>query len=177
MIPSAKPPPCNSSQTGCQNPTFVQLAFLVLSLGFISIVHGCIKPCSMAFGADQLVSEHKLEKNERSIQSYFNWYYAFSPLSSVIALTVIVYIQEQFGWKVGFGVPVIIMFLSTAFFLGGSSLYVKMNGDKSLFTGLAQVLVAAIKNRHLSFPSDTSDGLYWHKKESNLGVPSNRQRY
>ncbi|KAF5206068.1 NRT1/ PTR FAMILY 1.1 [Thalictrum thalictroides] len=178
IIPQARPAPCDSLHSGCQNPTFVQLAFLVLSLGFNSVGAGCIKPCSLAFGVDQLINQdNQLEKNERLVQRFFNWYYACASISSAIAMTAIVYIQDQFGWNVGFGVPAILMLVSASVFLGGSSLYVKMKGDKNMFTGLVQVVVAAIKNRHLPFPPDNSDGLYWHKTDSNLRVPSNKQRY
>ncbi|KAF9613531.1 hypothetical protein IFM89_008448 [Coptis chinensis] len=175
MIPQAKPAPCNSSQSSCRTSTFGQLALLLSSLIFISIGAGCIRPCSIAFGADQLVKKDSPEKNERVLESYFNWYYASIGLSSIIALTVIVYIQDHLGWQVGFGIPAALMLLSALCFLVGSSLYVKVKAHKSLLTGLAQVFVAAFKNRHLSPPIENSDG--YHCKDSYLVAPSEKLRF
>ncbi|KAL5724326.1 hypothetical protein ACHQM5_007602 [Ranunculus cassubicifolius] len=174
MVPQARPSACNPSSSECQSSTFSQQAFLLSSLGLISLGGGCIKPCSMAFGADQFMNRGNSGKNDRLVQSYFNWYYAFEGISSVIALTVIVYIQDHLGWKVGFGVPAILMLLSTLFFMVGSPLYVKMKAHNSLLTGLAQVPVAAFRNRHLVIPPDNSDGLYCQGRDSNFIVPSDK---
>ncbi|KAL5728912.1 hypothetical protein ACHQM5_001937 [Ranunculus cassubicifolius] len=174
MVPQARPSACNPSSSECQSSTFSQQAFLLSSLGLISLGGGCIKPCSMAFGADQFMNRGNSGKNDRLVQSYFNWYYAFGSISSVIALTVIVYIQDHLGWKVGFGVPAILMLLSTLFFMVGSPLYVKMKAHNSLLTGLAQVPVAAFRNRHLVIPPDNSDGLYCQGRDSNFIVPSDK---
>ncbi|MFS7909060.1 putative proton-dependent oligopeptide transporter family, MFS transporter superfamily [Helianthus anomalus] len=131
-------------------PTPAQLGVLFVSLGLISIGSGCIKPCSIAFGADQL----KHHNNQRLIDSYFNWYYASATISTVIASTIVVYIQDQFGWRVGFAVPVLVMLCSTLMFLLGSPLYVKVKVNKSPFTGFGQVLIAAFRNRKISLVSD-----------------------
>ncbi|KAI3443756.1 hypothetical protein Pfo_000421 [Paulownia fortunei] len=123
----------------------------------MSIGAGGIRPCSMAFGADQFDNPEN-PNNQRILQSFFNWYYASVGVSLMIALTIIVYIQNEFGWVVGFGVPVGLMLLSTVMFFLGSKLYIKVKPNKSLLTGLVQVLVASRKNRHLEFPPESSDG-------------------
>ncbi|KAM0053594.1 putative proton-dependent oligopeptide transporter family, MFS transporter superfamily [Helianthus debilis subsp. tardiflorus] len=66
-----------------------------------------------------------------------------------IATTVVVYIQDRFGWRVGFAVPVLAMFCSALMFLLGSPLYVKVKVDKSPFSGLIQVLIVAFRNRKI----------------------------
>lgn len=94
----------------------------------------------------------------------------------MISVTVIVYIQGKAGWVIGFGVPVGLMFISTVMFVLGSSLYVKMKADKSLFTGFAQVISASWKNRQLPLPPTDSERWYYHKG-SKLIAPSERIRY
>ncbi|KAJ0840470.1 putative proton-dependent oligopeptide transporter family, MFS transporter superfamily [Helianthus annuus] len=116
----------------------------------MSIGSACIRPCSIAFGADQL----KHHKNQRLIDSYFNWYYASATISIAIASTVVVYIQDRFGWRVGFAVPVLAMFCSVLMFLLGSPLYVKVKVDKSPFSGLIQVLIVAFRNRKIRLLPD-----------------------
>jgi peptide/histidine transporter 3/4 len=125
------------------------MAILFFSFGLISIGAGCIRPCSIAFGADQLDNEEN-PNNESVLQSFFNWYCAATGLSTIIAFTVIVYIQDNLGWKVGFAVPAILMFLSALMFLVGSSQYIKAKASSSLFTGFVQVVVAAFRNRKLN---------------------------
>ncbi|KAK9075635.1 hypothetical protein SSX86_003961 [Deinandra increscens subsp. villosa] len=117
-------------------------------LCLLSIGSGCIRPCSIAFGADQL-KHHPTLNNQRLIDSYFNWYYASVAISTLIAFTVIVYIQEQLGWQVVFAVTALIMVCSTLMFLLGSSLYVKVEVSESLFSGLLQVVTVAFKNRRI----------------------------
>ncbi|KAF8407075.1 hypothetical protein HHK36_006200 [Tetracentron sinense] len=159
MIPQFKPPPCDQFTSSCKSATPAQLAILFSSYGLMSIGAGCIRPFSIAFGADQLDKKDN-PNNERVLQSFFNWYYASIGVSTVLALTIIVYIQDQLGWEVGFGVPAILMVFSTLMFLLGSSLYIKVKARKSLFTGFIQVLVVAFKSRILAFPPNHSDEFY-----------------
>ncbi|KAJ0613208.1 putative proton-dependent oligopeptide transporter family, PTR2 family proton/oligopeptide symporter [Helianthus annuus] len=150
IVPHLTPSSCQEPGTGCSPPTRAQFGFLYASFGIMSIGSACIRPCSIAFGADQL----KHHKNQRLIDSYFNWYYASATISTAIASTIVVYIQDRFGWRVGFAVPVLAMFCSVLMFLLGSPLYVKVKVDKSPFSGLVQVLIVAFRNRKIHLLPD-----------------------
>ncbi|XP_044486740.1 protein NRT1/ PTR FAMILY 1.2-like [Mangifera indica] len=177
MIPEVKPPPCDMlSGQICQAPTASQMTLLISSFILMSIGAGGIRPCSIAFGADQL-DRRDNPKNERVIESFFGWYYASAAISVVIALTGIVYIQDHYGWRVGFGVPAILMFLSAFLFFLASPIYVKMKASTSLFTGFAQVAVVAYKNRKLPLPPSDSTRCYHRKKGSDLLVPTKKLRF
>ncbi|KAI3803395.1 hypothetical protein L1987_31546 [Smallanthus sonchifolius] len=145
MIPQLKPPHCNQLTETCKSSTHSQFAFLIFAFMFISVGAGGVRPCSLAFGAEQIDNKNN-PNNERTLESFFGWYYAASMMAVLVAFTAIVYIQDHAGWKVGFGVPVILMFLSVVLFFVASSLYVKTNVKKRIFTSFAQVLVAAYKN-------------------------------
>ena len=175
MIPQLQPPPCDRFTETCSSATAGQMAILFFSFGLISIGAGCIRPCSNAFGADQLDNEEN-PNNESVLQSFFNWYYAATGLSTIIAFTVIVYIQDNLGWKVGFAVPAILMFLSALMFLMGSSQYIKVKASSSLFTGFVQVVVAAFRNRKLNL-SHGSIEQYYHSDDSEFQVPTDNLRY
>ncbi|CAI0423204.1 unnamed protein product [Linum tenue] len=158
MIPQAKPPQCPTTATlslCSTTPTAGQLTLLFSSLALISIGAGGIRPCSLAFGADQVDNRANPAKNKRILETFFGWYYASTALSVLIALTAIVYIQDHLGWRVGFGVPAILMLLSALFFFVASPLYVKHKASTSLLTGFARVAVVAYKNRKLPFPSES----------------------
>ncbi|CAN1824854.1 Protein NRT1/ PTR FAMILY 1.3 [Linum perenne] len=134
MLPQTKPPSvCN---TDCVNPTATapQLALLFSALALMSIGAGGIRPCSLAFGADQVDNRANPAKNKRILETFFGWYYASTALSVLIALTAVVYIQDRFGWRLGFGIPVILMFLSALLFLVASPFYVKHKATMRLAT-------------------------------------------
>ncbi|KAK6264100.1 Proton-dependent oligopeptide transporter family - like 10 [Theobroma cacao] len=176
MIPQSKPFPCDLLTQSCRSPTAAQMTLLTSSFVLISVGAGGVRPCSLAFGADQL-DRRDNPKNDRVLESFFGWYYASAAISVLIALTGIVYIQDHLGWKVGFGVPAILMLLSAIVFFLASPLYLKQKASKSLFTGFVQVVVVAYKNRNLTFPLPNSSGCYHHKRDSKIVAPTDKLRF
>ncbi|PON50529.1 Proton-dependent oligopeptide transporter [Parasponia andersonii] len=177
VIRKARPPHCDlMSGEKCESPKLGQRLLLYSSFALMSIGAGGIRPCSMAFGADQIDKPENRE-NERTLQTFFSWYYASTGISIMIAVTVIVYIQDKVGWAQGFGVSLGLMAFSTLMFFLGNSLYVKVKGNKNLFCGFAHVVSAAWKNRHLSLPPQNNfDGWYYHKG-SKLVTPTDKLRF
>ncbi|KAF5823911.1 putative proton-dependent oligopeptide transporter family, MFS transporter superfamily [Helianthus annuus] len=161
MVPQLTPS-CNQPDTSCSLATPTQLVVLFSSFGLMSIGTGCIRPCCITFGADQLKHVRTGNNNQRLIDSYFNWYYASVSMSAFFAFTVVVYIQDQLGWRVGFAVPVFIMACSAIVFLIGSPLYVKVKVKESPYSGFIQVLVMAFKNRRIHL---RPDDCYNHSNE------------
>ncbi|XVF89192.1 hypothetical protein PTKIN_Ptkin19aG0110400 [Pterospermum kingtungense] len=174
MVPQARPN-CDQFSSICESPTTPQLLLLYSSLGLMSIGAGGIRSSSLAFGADQLDKNNP--ENAGTLQSYFNWYYASVSFSALIAVTCIVYIQDNLGWKIGFGVPVMLMFMSSISFYLASSFYIKLKARTSLFSGLAQVLVASFRNRHMDLPPQATDEVYCIRKGSMLNAPSDKLRF
>ncbi|KVI05944.1 Major facilitator superfamily domain, general substrate transporter [Cynara cardunculus var. scolymus] len=156
MVPNLKPPACNQLTETCKQATHSQYAFLIFAFIFISMGSGGVRPCSLAFGAEQIDNKNN-PNNERALESFFGWYYAAAATAVLIAFTGIVYIQDHAGWKVGFGVPAILMLLSALLFFAASTLYVKMKVKKSLFTSFIQVIVVAYKNRKLPSQPPNAD--------------------
>ncbi|CAN1837980.1 Protein NRT1/ PTR FAMILY 1.1 [Linum perenne] len=140
-------PPCDTPATA------TQLAILYTSLGLISLGSGCLVPSIVAFGADQLDHKDK-PNNERVLQRFFSWYYAIAGLSILLGVTVVVYIQDSYGWKIGLAVPTFLVLFSTLFFLLPSSIYVKHKARGSLLVGCFRVLVAAIRKQGSSNVKD-----------------------
>ncbi|KAH0672123.1 hypothetical protein KY284_023210 [Solanum tuberosum] len=172
MIPQLKSLPCPKFQHVCNGTTAFQLAVLFSSFGFMSVGAGFIRPCSIIFGVDQLEKKGKPE-NKRLVDSYFNWYYASIGVSTILAVTTVVYIQERYGWKVGLGIPVILMFLSVSMFLIGSPWYIKVKAKESLLIGLLQAVVAAFRKRNTRLSLTDCDDYYRWPLESEVLTPSN----
>ncbi|KAB5514015.1 hypothetical protein DKX38_027921 [Salix brachista] len=177
IIPEARVPSCAQFSSKCNNEaTTPQLLFLYFCLGLMSIGAGGIRSCSLAFGADQLRKRDSL-KYAGILESFFSWYYVISSASVFISMTCLVYIQDALGWKVGFGVPVVLMILSTLSFFLASPIYVKPKAKANWLVGFARVLVASFRKRRIELCSQNPDELYHHGKGSALVVPSERIRF
>ncbi|CAI0408482.1 unnamed protein product, partial [Linum tenue] len=137
MLPQLHPP---ATTTATATP--FQLSVLYASLGLISLGAGCLLPCSMAFGADQLDNKDNPD-NDKVLQRFFNWYYAVAGAATLLGLTVLVYVQDSYGWEVGLAVPAFLILFSALLFLLPSSIYVKHEAKSSLFAGCFRVVVAA----------------------------------
>ncbi|KAL5553191.1 hypothetical protein UlMin_040592 [Ulmus minor] len=154
ILPNARPPKCVTGSENCQEANGGQIAILYVSLLLTAIGSGGIRPCVVAFGADQF-DEKDPEQNTKT-WNYFNWYYFSMGASILVAVTVLVYIQDNIGWGWGLGIPAIAMFLSIIVFLFGYPLYRNLDPAGSPFTRLLQVSVAAYKKRKLPMVSDPS---------------------
>ncbi|KAG8068720.1 hypothetical protein GUJ93_ZPchr0005g15043 [Zizania palustris] len=162
LVPALRPAQCGAgaAATPCQRADGGQIAMLYLSLLCTALGSGGIRPCVVAFGADQFGLGGKRPGGEQK-WSYFNFYFFSMGLAVLLALTVVVYIQENVGWGWGFGIPAIAMFASVLSFVVGYPLYVKVQPEGSPFKRLAQVVVAAFKKRKLD-AAITADGRLLH---------------
>uniref|UniRef100_A0A7N0VHM3 Uncharacterized protein n=1 Tax=Kalanchoe fedtschenkoi TaxID=63787 RepID=A0A7N0VHM3_KALFE len=176
LIPQTKPPPCIEPHN-CESATPAQLALLFASLAMISVGSGSLRPCSLAFGADQLDQRSGGSSKKYALESYFNWYYTLAAVSVLISLTGMVYVQDHFGWRVGFGVSVVLMFFAAFLFFAASSLYTKHSASGSVLVEFAQVVVASFRKRGLLLPPTGSAECYHCQKDSKFLVPTDTLRF
>ena len=71
----------------------------------------------------------------------------------LISQTVIVYIQDNLSWVVGFGILTVLMACSIIFFFIGTNLYNYVKPEGSIFSSIVQVFVAAYTKRKLKLPA------------------------
>uniref|UniRef100_A0A1J3H1Q4 Protein NRT1/ PTR FAMILY 2.11 n=1 Tax=Noccaea caerulescens TaxID=107243 RepID=A0A1J3H1Q4_NOCCA len=156
-VPQLHPTPCGNAST-CVSPSTGQIAFLLMGLGFLVVGAGGIRPCNLAFGADQF--NPKSESGKRGIDSFFNWYFFTFTFAQILSLTLVVYIQSNVSWTIGLTIPVVLMFLACLIFFAGDKLYVKVKASGSPIAGIAQVITVAIKKRGLNPAKHPSLNLY-----------------
>ncbi|KAF8719765.1 hypothetical protein HU200_024521 [Digitaria exilis] len=182
ILPSLRPPPCSPALAGtpsCRRASGLQLAVLYLSLLFTSLGSGGIRPCVVAFGADQFEQQKQQQESEEAAakaeaerkRRYFNLYFFTMGFAVLLALTVVVYIQENVGWGWGFGIPAIGMLVSIVVFLVGYPIYVLLKPEGSPFTRLVQVVAAAFKKRNAAVPEDP--GMLYQDKELDAPISTN----
>ncbi|PSS07870.1 Protein NRT1/ PTR FAMILY 2.11 like [Actinidia chinensis var. chinensis] len=150
-IKKLHPPRCSSEDSSaCIGPTEWQMAFLLTGLGLMVVGAGGIRPCNLAFGADQF--NPNTESGKRGIDSFFNWYFFTLTFAMMVSLTLVVYVQSDISWAIGLAIPTIFMLVSCALFLLGTRIYVRVKPEGSPLTSVVQVLVVAAKKRRLAKP-------------------------
>jgi solute carrier family 15 (peptide/histidine transporter), member 3/4 len=120
----------------------------------IALGTGGIKPCVSSFGADQFDDTDQAERAKKG--SFFNWFYFCINIGSFISGTMIVWIQDNTGWGIGFAIPTIFMALAISFFFSASNKYRFQKPGGSPLTRVCQVVIAAFRKWHIEVPHDTS---------------------
>jgi peptide/histidine transporter 3/4 len=129
-------------------------AAVYLGLYLVALGEGGIKPCTSALGADQFDGADPVERVTKS--SFFNWYYFAINIGSLLSGTLLVWVQDNVGWGVGFVIPTVFMLCGLAAFAAGRRVYRYKELRGSPLTRVAQVVVAAVRNCNLRLPDDTS---------------------
>lgn len=147
-------PNCTSSI--CNKASRSQIAFFYSALYTISIGAGGTKPNISTFGADQFDDFNPSEKDLKA--SFFNWWMFTSFLGALIATIGLVYVQENLGWGLGYGIPTVGLLLSLLIFFAGTQTYrhKARTTTKNPLSDIIRVPVVAFRNRKLKLPSDPS---------------------
>jgi len=139
---SFKPPPCYSGLESCPKSSPFKTGVFFFSIYLVALGQGGQKPCLQAFGADQFDEEDPEEKQHKS--SFFNWWYFGICIGTIIGVTLVMYIQDNVGWGLGFGIPAMTMAIALFVFMCGTRFYRhKLPGGNPL-TRIAHVFVATI---------------------------------
>ncbi|XP_062172538.1 protein NRT1/ PTR FAMILY 8.3-like [Alnus glutinosa] len=151
-IPALQPAECVDSV--CPSATTAQYAVFFIGLYLVALGTGGIKPCIWPFGADQFDDTDPRERGKKG--SFFNWFYFFNNVGAFISTSLVVLIQEDVGWGLGYGIPTLVMAIGIAIFFLGTPFYRLQRPGGSPLTRIFQVLVAAFHKRNVEVPEDTS---------------------
>ncbi|KAL1561707.1 protein NRT1/ PTR FAMILY 5.2-like [Salvia divinorum] len=151
-----KPGPCSDpSGLSCKKPTTLQLGVFFGALYTLALGTGGTKPNISTIGADQFDEFEPREKAQKL--SFFNWWMFSIFFGTLFANTVLVYIQDNVGWTLGYGLPTIGLAISILIFLAGTPFYRHKLPAGSPFTRMARVIVAALRNWSLPVPTDPKE--------------------
>uniref|UniRef100_A0A803KT17 Uncharacterized protein n=1 Tax=Chenopodium quinoa TaxID=63459 RepID=A0A803KT17_CHEQI len=149
-LPGLKPPPCNEAQmSDCKKVSPLQLGVFYGALYTLAVGTGGTKPNISTIGADQFDDFEPKEKAHKI--SFFNWWMFSIFFGTLFANTILVYIQDNVGWALGYGLPSIGLAISFSIFLAGTPFYRHKLPTGSPVTRMAKVIVAAIRNRRAPF--------------------------
>lgn len=159
-VPGFKPAECVGSE--CPPATSSQYTIFFFGLYLVALGAGGIKPCVSAFGAGQFDDTDPVERIEKG--SFFNWFYFFINIGALMSSSLLVLIQENAGWAVGFGIPSFFMGVATTCFFLGTPLYRFQKPGGSPITRVCQVLIASLRKSDLDVPKD--DNLLYETETS-----------
>lgn len=140
----------------CNKATPSQVAFFYGALYILAVGAGGTKPNISTFGADQF---DDFDPHERTLKvSFFNWWMFSTFLGALMATLGLVYVQENVGWGVGYGIPTTGLAVSlVVFYMGTPNYRHKARKSNSPAAEMARVWAAAIANRQLKLPDDPAE--------------------
>lgn len=157
-LPSLKPPTCaaNVKEDECiLKPSAFQQAVFFFALYVIALGNGGTKPNISSMGADQFDDIQPKEKAQK--MSFFNWWMFSVFIGSFIANTVVVYIQDNFSWGMGYAIQTIGLGFAICLFLVGTPFYRHKKPQGSSYGKVFKVLVAALRKWWVHIPSDPKE--------------------
>jgi solute carrier family 15 (peptide/histidine transporter), member 3/4 len=140
------------------------------SLYLISIGTGGVKSALLPLGADQYNDANAEES--KSKQLFFSWFFMAVNLGVFISGTVLVWIQQNVAWSLGFGISSICLVIAAVAFLVGTPLYRVQLPTGSPLKSIVMVFVASYKKRGVAVPADSTLLFEGNDAESSSIVPN-----
>lgn len=122
-VPSLKPPACDSVdlKNPCREADGRKAGMLFAGLYLVALGVGGIKGSLPPHGAEQFDEISHKGRKQRS--SFFNYYVFCLSFGALIAVTFVVWIEDNKGWQWGFGISTASILISIPIFLLGSTTY------------------------------------------------------
>ena len=153
--PGLRPPPCNPSQAvNCVKANMLQMGIFYIGLCALGMGLAGVKSSVSALATDQF--DHNDKKEKTKMEFFFNRFYLVINIGIILAVTVLVYIQDEVSRGVGYGICAAAMITADIIYLSRSRKYRYKKCSRSPLIQVVQVITAAIKKRKLEFPSDVS---------------------
>lgn len=147
--PGVKDEDCDKKASG------LQVGIFYCALYIIAAGTGGTKPNISTMGADQFDDFEPKERKQKL--SFFNWWMFSIFFGTLFSNTFLIYIQDNVGWTLGYGLPTIGLMVSVLVFLVGSKFYRHKLPSGSPLTRIVQVLVAAARKWKEPAPSDPKE--------------------
>ncbi|KAJ0967518.1 hypothetical protein J5N97_024435 [Dioscorea zingiberensis] len=154
-VPSLTPRSCGANPNCSEKATPLQLGVFFTALYILAIGTGGTKPNIAIMGADQFDEFDPKERADKL--SYFNWWMFSIFFGTLFANTVLVYIQDNIGWTLGYALPTLGLIISIVIFIVGTPFYRHKLPSSSPFTKMARVLIATSRKWRLQVPDDPKE--------------------
>ncbi|CAM8962578.1 unnamed protein product [Rhodiola kirilowii] len=154
-LPKLRPPSCGDLNCDIKKASVFQKGIFYCALYIIAIGTGGTKPNISTIGADQF---DDYEPKERMLKlSFFNWWMFSIFIGTLFSNTVLVYLQDNVGFTLGYGLPTLGLAFSIMLFLIGTKFYRHKTTSGSPLTRMVQVFVASFRKWKVIAPSNPKD--------------------
>ncbi|KAK9144200.1 hypothetical protein Sjap_004103 [Stephania japonica] len=123
-------------------------------LYLIAIGSGSVNALLLPFGADQFEDGSKVEREKKA--SFFNWYYFSINIGGLISGMLLVWMEDNIGWALGYGVSTMFVAIAIGMFLAGTPFYRLKRPSGSPIKRLVQVTVALVRKARIAVPTNTN---------------------
>ncbi|MQL71090.1 hypothetical protein Taro_003415 [Colocasia esculenta] len=151
---SLKPPKCRLLDGPCEELSGVKAAMLFGGLYLVALGVGGIKGSLPVHGAEQFDEDTPQGRQGRS--TFFNYFVFCLSCGALVAVTFVVWVEDNKGWQWGFAVSTIAILLSIPVFLAGSATYRNKVPTGSPLTTIAKVVTGAILNTRAAYQNPSS---------------------
>ncbi|RCV13885.1 hypothetical protein SETIT_2G382100v2 [Setaria italica] len=129
---------------------------LIFFVGLYLTAVGCggVRSALLPFGANQFSNEHSLDVKKRRI--FFSLFYICVIFGVITSGTIIVWVQENVSWAIGYGIATTCIGLALIGFLVGTPIFRQDEPCGSPVKSIFQVIVASFRNISLEVPADSS---------------------
>ncbi|KAF3324624.1 protein NRT1/ PTR FAMILY 6.2-like protein [Carex littledalei] len=169
-LPQFRPLPCNAASQSCQEASDTQMGVLYLCLYLIALGTGGLKSSVSGFGTDQF--DDKDERERTQMTFFFNRFFFLISMGTLLAVTVLVYLQDEVGRSWAYGICCLSMVIAIVIFLSGTKRYRYKKSSGSPIVHILQVIVASFRKRNLKY--DNLSILYEDRPEATR-IPHTQQ--
>lgn len=152
-----KPHRCEQIGELCESDTQNQFPLFYLSIYLIALGSGVSDPALPTLGADQFDEEEP--KEQRSKASIYGYFYVALNLGSLVAETILAYIETTGHWVLGFWICTICAGVSFLVLLSGTLRYRHYKTFGNPFSKFSQLIVPFLKKMKFQMQS-IGEGLY-----------------
>ncbi|GJN15909.1 hypothetical protein PR202_gb02855 [Eleusine coracana subsp. coracana] len=139
--------------TSCQS-LFGAKNVAFLGLYLVAFGSGGVRATLLPFGAEQFDDDNAVDRDRKA--AFFSWYYMCVDFGMIVSGVLIVWVQTNVSWALGFGVATACLALGFAGFVLATPTYKRRMPTGSPLRSLAQVVVAACRKLRLRVPLDAS---------------------
>ena len=152
-----KPHRCEQIGELCESDTQNQFPLFYLSIYLIALGSGVSDPALPTLGADQFDEEEP--KEQRSKASIYGYFYVALNLGSLVAETILAYIETTGHWVLGFWICTSCAGVSFLVLLSGTLRYRHYKTFGNPFSKFSQLIVPFLKKMKFQIQS-IGEGIY-----------------
>ena len=139
----------------CLSSNGTQTVIFFAGLYLTAVGCGGVRSALLPFGANQFNNENGLVDIKKR-RNFFSSFYICVIFGVITSGTIIVWVQENVSWAIGYGVATTCIGLALIGFLVGTPIFQQDEPCGSPVKSIFQVIVASFRNMTLEVPADSS---------------------